>query len=151
VPQLARAWQQAAAGYGVRLQRRPFLGAWPTWQQLLLQHLASEAVEGQQLLWLHHPLEGPLAARYLQHLALLLRAPGLSASFSAPLTGLEMPPAAGSLQLQPFTLAANRLSETLATVVAERFNAEASPVVLPPLLEQPALRGGLLRALTSLP
>ncbi|MBM5803470.1 MAG: hypothetical protein FJ078_05045 [Cyanobacteria bacterium K_DeepCast_35m_m2_155] len=151
VPQLAHAWQQQAAAHGVRLRRRPFLGAWPIWQQLLVQHLASEAVEGQQLLWLHHPLEGPLAARYLQHLAALQQAPGLSAPFSAPLQGLEWPTAAESLLLQPFTLAANRLSETLAAAVAERFNAEAGPVVLPPLLEQRVLRGALLHALTSLP
>jgi len=151
VPQLAHAWQQAAAAHGVRLQRRPFLGAWPTWQRLLVRHLKPQATEAQPLLWLHHPLEGPLAARYLQHLAALLRAPGLSAPFSAPLQGLEWPAAAGSLLLQPFTLAANRLSETLAAAVAERIAPESQAFVLPPLLEQPALRGALLRALTSLP
>jgi len=154
VPQLARAWQTAAVSHGVRLQRWPFLGAWPVWQQLLVQHLnrpMPDEPHGGALRWLHHPLEGSLAARYLEHLATLLQAPGLSVPFAPPLLGLEWPTAAGLLPLQPYTLAANRLSETLAAAVAERPNAEASLVVLPPLLEQPALRSGLLRALTSLP
>lgn len=153
VPRLAGAWHRAAAGHGVDLQRRPFLGAWPQWQQSLAQHVnrLDADAPGRQLLWLHHPLEGGLAARYLQHLAGVLKAPGCSAPFGRPLADLEVWPGCAPLRLQPLTLAANRLSESLRAAVAERFEPGPCPELLPPLLEQQALRGALLRALTSLP
>ena len=81
----------------------------------------------------------------------MLQAPVRSAPFGRPLASLSRQEGSASVVLQPLTLAANRLSERLPESVTELFAPGDSPEVLPPLLDQPALRAGLLRALTSLP
>jgi len=152
VPRLAAAWRRAARQRGLRLRRQPFLGGWPAWQHTLQVHFDAlrTAAPSQQLIWLHHPLDGSLAGRYLQHLAAVLQAPPCRAPFGSPLEALAETALAGPLLLQPLTLAANRLSETLADAVAQQ-QGSGPVVVQPPLLEQSGLRAGLLRALTSLP
>ena len=64
LPAIVRHWSAFA-----RVQRWPFLGAWPRWQAALARELAGLATQDSQPaarpLLLHHPLEGPLAARYL--------------------------------------------------------------------------------------
>jgi hypothetical protein len=146
VPAIAAAWcARARAAGNLPLRRVPFLGAWPRWQVALAQALASAAATaGTPPCWLHHPLEGPLAARFLRHLAAVLGCPGEAAPYSAVAADLAVC-SRGPALLQPLTLAANRLSESLTMGVR-------SPVsVLPPLLESPALREVLLAALEDLP
>ena len=81
VPALAAIWRAAARAPGagpIPLRRFPFLGAWPAWQRLLAAELTRRA-GGLPWHWLHHPLEGPLARRYLDYLAAVL---GLGWRFS---------------------------------------------------------------------
>jgi len=148
LPALAAAWRTRAAAEGpIALRRLPFLGAWPRLQRALAQELARQrglaAAEGPAY-WLHHPLEGPLARRFLAHLAAVTRCPGVATPYGSPLAPGQ-PFASGPCLLLPLTLAANRLSESLGR--------QARPPlrVLPPLLENPALREVLLQALTALP
>ena len=112
----------------------PFLGAWPSWQQALrleLQRL------GPAPLLLHHPLEGPLAARYLAHLGRVCGARCQATPYSADhLAELQLTLSAPAL---PLALAANRLTDQLADQVG------------PPLLQRPALRSLLLDQLEALP
>jgi hypothetical protein len=104
---------------------------------------------------LHHPLEAPLGQRYLAHLAALLGGPGLATPYTASTADLHLQPG-GSVVLLPLTLAANRLSESLASAFR---SADHPPVaassevltLLPPLLDNPALRQFLLSALEVLP
>ena len=84
-------------------------------------------------------------------LAAVLAAPGLAAPYTEPTEALKARPA-DPLVLLPLTLAANRLSESL----ADRLTDASSPfpgtwTLLPPLLEIPALRQHLLSALEALP
>ncbi len=143
LPMLARAWRHRAhAAGGLDLWRCPFLGSWPTWQRQLRRQLLALAA-GQPLLWLHHPLEGPLGARYLAHLTQLLGHPGLAAPLEA-----GMPRPAGLQEpglLVPWSLAANRMSEALAAggqLPGQR--------LLPPFLQVPGLRHSLLELLSAL-
>lgn len=136
VPAIAAQWRGAAPGVGVR--RHAFLGAWPAWQRLLAGEW-SRLAAGRTLLWLHHPLEGGLAQRYLSHLSAGVGYPGMAVSYSDP----QPRPAA---VLAPLTLAPNRLSESLKM---ERLAPPAE--VLPPLLELPGVRDFLLSALEVLP
>ncbi|MFO0016616.1 MAG: CbiX/SirB N-terminal domain-containing protein [Synechococcaceae cyanobacterium] len=144
LPALAQAWRERARGQGaLELWRQPFLGAWPAWQQQLRRQLIALAA-GQPLLWLHHPLDGPLGARYLEHLSRLLGHPGQPAPLEA---GIPRP--AGLREpglLVPWSLAANRMSEALAA---------SDPLpgqrLLPPLLQIPSLRHTLLELLSALP
>ncbi|MFZ9849949.1 MAG: CbiX/SirB N-terminal domain-containing protein [Vulcanococcus sp.] len=151
LPAIAAAWQARAAAQvehangPIALRRLPFLGAWPAWQRALAEALARAASQhGAAPLWLHHPLQGALPQRFLGHLAAVLRAEGLPAPYTAAVQelGLET---RGRLLLQPLTLAANRLSESLSMGVS------SSSHVLPPLLENPALRQLLIAALEDLP
>lgn len=139
LPQIACRW--GALG---PLQRLPFLGAWPGWQQRLAELSAEHAGCGRSLLWLHHPLEGPQAQRYLAHFVRRCGGTALSASFTDPDAGLPLPQGQGRIW-QPLTLAANRLTETLESLPLR----EAE--LRPPLLQQPALRDFLLEQLTALP
>ena len=143
LPALARAWRQRArAAGGLDLWRCPFLGAWPTWQRQLRRQLLALAAD-QPLLWLHHPLEGPLGARYLAHLTQLLGHPGQAAPLEA-----GMPRPAGLREpglLVPWSLAANRMSEALTAsgqLPGQR--------LLPPFLQVPGLRHTLLELLCAL-
>jgi CbiX len=146
LPAIAAAWCARAQQAGdLSLRRLPFLGAWPRWQAALAETLASTAAtSGLPPCWLHHPLEGPLAARFLSHLAAVLGCPGEAAPYSADAADLAVC-SRGPVLLQPLTLAANRLSESLAMGVQPPVS------VLPPLLEIPALRQVLLTALEDLP
>ena len=149
VPAIAATWRaQVARQPGVVLRRRPFLGAWPAWQRALAAALAAAPGPAR---WLHHPLEGALAGRYLRHLAAVLGHPGLATPYSAAAVDLVLPPGV-PLRLLPLTLAANRLSESLQGSLASAPPAADPPLtLLPPLLEIPAVRQFLLSALEALP
>ena len=147
LPAIACHWRRAAAAQEagpLPLRRWPFLGAWPQWQRLLAVELA-KAAGGGPCHWLHHPLEGPLAKRYLDHLAVVLGCQGVSTPYTA--QGSELGPwAQKTATVMPLTLAANRLTESLT-------QAQLPPglAVLPPLLELPTLRQFLISALEALP
>ena len=145
LPLLAATWRARAP---LCLRRRPFLGAWPAWQALLREVLAEAAAAAGHphgRLALHHPLQGPLPARFLRHLEQVLGWPLLAAPY-------QQEPAAWATQLgdaallAPLTLAANRLSESL------NMGTMASPTaVLPPLLDLQPVREFLLASLEALP
>jgi hypothetical protein len=145
LPALAAAWRVEAAAAQVCLRRLPFLGAWPRWQRALAASLHSAAAAaGAAPSWLHHPLEGPLAARFLSHLETVLGCPGEATPYSA--SAIELACCSrGPALLLPLTLAANRLSESLT------MGTQPPVQVLPPLLEIPALRQLLITALEDLP
>ena len=155
LPAIAGRWRGLAGPAGVALRRLPFLGAWPAWQRQLAGRCAADRQAGLDPLWLHHPLEGPLAARYLDHLARRLSAPGLATPYSA--QARELPLAGPSpVALLPMTLASNRLSETLQAAARA---ADPSPQppgqppvrLHPPLLQQAPVRQFLIDALEVLP
>jgi hypothetical protein len=119
----------------------PFLGAWPCWQRALAFEVAQGATDRARPRWLHHPISGPLAVRYLAHLervtsATCIQIPGDYGDLVA---------LAGEQQgvFMPLCLGASRLSEGLAPLLGEAAAA--------PLLARPALRERLLRALEVLP
>jgi len=126
----------------------PFLGAWPAWQIALAAELGALAdaatgagrVPAPPLL-LHHPLEGPLAHRYLEHLQRRLGCRCLAAPYSS--TDPEEPALAIDGPVLPLALAANRLTERLEPRLGR---AQAAP-----LLERPRLRQLLLDHLAALP
>jgi sirohydrochlorin ferrochelatase len=136
VPAIAAHWRRHT-----RVQRLPFLGAWPSWQQalrreLLALHGAADPGQGEPLL-LHHPLASALAERYL---GLLGRATGcrtLATPYSAP--DPEDPPLSFAAPALPLVLAANRLTDRLGEEIGV------------PLLQRPALRAELLDTLEALP
>jgi sirohydrochlorin ferrochelatase len=129
LPAIVRHWRRHTP-----VQPWPFLGGWPSWQQALRQELHGL---GPDPLLLHHPLEGPLAGRYLAHLARVCGARCLATPYSAEhLAELQLTLAAPAL---PLALAANRLTDQLAGQVG------------PPLLQRPALRNLLLAQLEALP
>ena len=154
---IARDWrrrlssQQGVALHGVSLQRRSFLGAWPAWQQFLATQLRQVA-GGRSCCWLHHPLDGELAHRYVALLSHVLGYPGVSAPYSAAMDQLG-PVAANSTVVQPLTLAANRLTESLeASVMSEPETGSNRRIqLLPPLLQQLEVREFLLTSLEVLP
>ncbi|MFN9620632.1 MAG: CbiX/SirB N-terminal domain-containing protein [Synechococcaceae cyanobacterium] len=134
------------------VRRWPFLGAWPLWQQALAAEAGATAAapvaapgaalaeEAARPLLLHHPLDGPLATRYLQHLerrcgALCRPAPYSSADPEELALTIRGP-------VLPLALAANRLTEALQPRLGE---------AAAPLLERPRLREALLLALEALP
>jgi len=116
VPAIARAWRSRLdPGPAIALQRYPFLGSWPAWQQLLAAKLADRQAFAA-IHWLHHPLDGPLAQRYLAHLGAVLGSTGLATPYTAQLADLVLPvdrPEPGSVAVLPLTLASNRLTDTL--------------------------------------
>ena len=153
IPAIAAHWRLQGA-----VRRRPFLGAWPAWQRALAAELAALASVGAadpqspgqplpQPLLLHHPLEGPLARRFFAHLEACTGARCVPASYTDPsgegllsslipasIAGPPAPP-----PLLPLALAANRLTDNLASLVG------------PPLLQRPRFRQLLLAELESLP
>lgn len=136
LPAIVRHWSAFA-----RVQHWPFLGAWPLWQAALAKELAGLAMQDCQPadrpLLLHHPLEGPLAARYLTSLERRTGAQCVATPYSADhLAQLKLTLAAPALAL---ALAANRLTDQLAEQVG------------PPLLQRPGLRQLLLAELEALP
>ena len=146
IPAIAAHWRLQGP-----MRRLPFLGAWPAWQRALAEELGALAARAKapvsQPLLLHHPLEGPLARRFLAHLEACTGARCVPASYSdpngegllsslipAPLAGAPAPP-----PLLPLALAANRLTDSLASLVG------------PPLLQRPRFRQLLLAELEALP
>lgn len=138
IPAVARHWRALAGVEGLR--RVPFVGAWPAWQQALAAEVRQlrVAVAADPQPWLlHHPLEGPLAPRYLGHLALVTGACLQATSYSADqLASLQLSLSAPAL---PLALAANRLTDQLADRVG------------PALLQRPRFRQVLLEQLGALP
>lgn len=131
------------------VRRLPFLGSWPLWQRALaaeLRDLAAMAADPAQLpLLLHHPLQGPLAERFLGLLAHHCSARCLAAGFEG---AAELPWRAGGAAavtpaVLPLALAANRLTDTL--------RLQAPELAACPLLERPPLRRLLLESLAALP
>ena len=121
----------------------PFLGAWPLWQQALATATAALAAEsgGTRPVLLHHPVEGNLPRRYLQHLEHGCQADCLPPPPVASLPGESSVVLARPLL--PLVLAANRLTESL----EPRIGSAASA----PLLQRPWLRRQLLSLLEALP
>ena len=156
VPAIARAWRtRLGPGPAIALQRYPFLGAWPAWQHLLAAQLADRQAYAA-IHWLHHPLEGSLAQRYLAHLGTVLGSAGLPTPYTAQLADLVLPvdrPEPGPVAVLPLTLASNRLTDTLdaGQRMALPPGQARPPQPLPPLLQQPAIRQFLLTALEALP
>jgi sirohydrochlorin ferrochelatase len=136
IPAIVRHWG-AMAGVG-RLGRVPFVGAWPAWQQALAAEVRQLPSAGSQPpLLLHHPLEGGLGGRFLDHLARVSGARLRATPYSAEeLAELQLSLSAPAL---PLALAANRLTDQLADRVG------------PPLLQRPRFRQVLLERLGELP
>ena len=151
LPALALAWRSAAkaalgesAASRLSLRRHPFLGSWPTWHALLVEKL-EHAAAGRPWIWLHHPLQGRLAQRYLQHLARVLGRVGLAAP--EPGQPLELPEGVGATGLVvPLGLAPSRMAESLNMGGL----APCTWEVLPPLLDLPGVRTFLLDRLEAL-
>ena len=139
LPGIAARWRALGT-----LERLPFLGAWPCWQQQLAALVAEQTGRSRSVLWLHHPVEGELALRYRDHLVRRCGGAALAASFTDPASGLPLPQRQDQIW-QPLALAANRLTETLELLPLR--DAELRP----PLLQQPALRRFLLERLAALP
>ncbi len=150
IPAIAAHWRLQGP-----VRRLPFLGAWPAWQRALAAEMAElceraaqpPAQPPPQPLLLHHPLEGPLARRFLAHLEACTGARCVPASYSDPsgeglLSSLIPAPIAGAPApppLLPLALAANRLTDSLASLVG------------PPLLQRARFRQLLLAELEALP
>lgn len=129
LPAIVRQWRRHAP-----VRAWPFLGAWPCWQQALRQELQAL---GPGALLLHHPLEGPLPARYLAQLERACGGRCRATPYSAEhLAELQLTLSAPAL---PLALAANRLTDQLGDRVG------------PPLLQRPVLRALLLDQLEALP
>jgi len=119
------------------LRRLPFLGAWPRWQQELAEALGEAQAQGWRPELLHHPLGGPLAARYPQ---------ALSQRLGLPCRPWDVAAYSGERALLvPLAVAANRLSETL-----QRWDRPPGVQVWPPLLQQLRFRRLLLEQLLLL-
>ena len=150
VPQLTAAWGSAAGDAlpdapRPALRRIPFLGAWPQWQRQLADQLHRLAA-GRPWCWVHHPLQGALAQRYLTHLGRHLGRAGVPAAEAD--QPLQLPPLAGpSALVVPLALAPNRMAESLNMDAAVPQGWE----VLPPLLGLPAMRSVLLDRLEAEP
>jgi len=149
LPALASAWGAAAVqraeGPAPSVQRRPFLGAWPDWQTRLAAEVHAAAA-GRPWAWVHHPLQGRLAHRYLEHLGRVLGQAGQPAP--EPGQSPVLPQERGEAPLVlPLSLAPSRIAESLNM---EGVLPQASEV-LPPLLELPSMRTFLLDRLEALP
>ena len=104
---------------------------------------------------MHHPLEGPLASRFLAHQTVVFGCRGLATPYTAETDGIssDLPSPA---VLVPLTLAANRLTDRLMASPGVFATAGAAPAsgcfaLVPPLLDLAALRQFLLSALEVLP
>ena len=138
----------AEMGHRFPLRRLPFLGSWPTWQRALaaeVHELAASLGPLRVPLLLHHPLQGPLAERFLSLLAKRCGAVCLPASFEDA-TSLPWHHESGGAHdpaVLPLALAANRLTDSL--------QALAPGMGAVPLLQRPRLRQVLLETLEALP
>ncbi|MEB3194239.1 MAG: CbiX/SirB N-terminal domain-containing protein [Cyanobacteriota bacterium] len=134
VPRRVARWRAAGA-----VRALPFLGAWPAWQAALaeeVKRLAAPTGAATALL-VHHPVEGSLPQRYLDHLATLCGARCLAVPYSWADGSLATPLPQGPAL--PMALAASRLTEGLGAWLG------------PPLLARPHCRQGLLELLVALP
>lgn len=118
---------------GATVTMLPFLGAWPSWWTLVGEALRPLALPDSVLV--HHPLRPGVADRFLQDLSDRLALPLLP--FDQWPDHLQQHPAAHPL---PLALAPNRMTEALS---------EAGH--LPPLLDHPLIRQGLIDLLAALP
>ncbi len=150
LPALVAGWRAATAGAlpegpGPSVGWRPFVGSWPAWQSLV-GDVVREAAAGRPSAWLHHPLQGPLAQRFLHHLARVWGQAGVPAAEPGPALRLALDPE-GSALLVPYGLAPSRTAESL------NMEGVVPPAweVLPPLLELPSVRTFLLDRLEALP
>jgi hypothetical protein len=150
LPAVAAHWRRQGP-----LRRLPFLGAWDVWQQALadevaaLQALSRLPIDEKSAaggsgdptlpspVLLHHPLEGPLARRYLTLLGRRCGARCVAAPYSS--AENEEPPLAIDGPALPLALAANRLTET------------GGGLYGPPLLARERCRSALVKALEALP
>lgn len=144
VPAIAAHWRRWGP-----VRRLPFLGAWPLWQRALADEVAAAVVAAApnakaagtasdaRPRLLHHPLEGPLAARFLAHLQAITQAECRATPYSS--ADVEEPILPISGPVLPLALAANRLTESL----GERLGA--------PLLDRPRFRRVVLQRLEALP
>lgn len=149
LPQLTAAWGLAAAealqGVPPPVRRLPFLGAWPAWQRQLADEL-HRAAAGRAWCWVHHPLQGALAQRYLAYLGRRLGRAGVPAAEADQF--LQLPPLPGTSALVvPLALAPNRMAEALNMDAAVPQGCE----VLSPLLSLSAMRSVLLDRLEAEP
>ena len=129
VPQIASRMQREGAVVSVL----PFLGAWQCWWSLVAEALKPFAVPGSVLV--HHPLSSEEADRFLLQLSERMGLPLLS--FDHWFDYQQSHPESRPLML---ALAPNRMTEALS---------EAGPV--PPLLDHPLIRQGLIDLLAALP
>lgn len=151
LPALVAGWRAAAAtavpggAILISVGRRPFLGAWPAWQALVAD-LVQQVAAGRPQAWLHHPLQGELAQRFLSHLGRVFGQSGLPAAEPGQALRTNLDPAAAAL-LVPYGLAPSRTAESL------NMEGVVPPAweVLPPLLELPSVRTFLLDRLEALP
>lgn len=134
VPQRLRRWRHAGP---VRVL--PFLGAWPAWQASLAMEVRRLADQqgGARPLLVHHPVDGSLPQRYLNHLASLCGVRCLALPYA---TGdgegqAPLPP----VTALPLALAASRLTDRHGSWLG------------PPLLARPDCRRALLELLVDLP
>ena len=150
LPAVAAHWRRQGP-----LRRLPFLGAWDVWQQALADEVVAlqahsrlpidekSAAGGSgdptlpSPVLLHHPLEGPLARRYLTLLGRRCGARCVAAPYSS--AENEEPPLAIDGPALPLALAANRLTET------------GGGLYGPPLLARERCRSALVKALEALP
>jgi len=136
VPAIAAHWRRRGP-----VRRLPFLGAWPPWQRALAEEVAEAVartkVKGVGPRLLHHPLEGPLAARFLVHLQAITQAECHPTPYSS--TNAEESILAISGPCLPLALAANRLTDSL----GDRLGA--------PLLARARCRHVVLQQLEALP
>jgi hypothetical protein len=135
IPAIAAAWSRLGP-----LRRVPFLGAWRAWQEAIaaeLRDLAARSGSTSPPLLLHHPLEPGLADRYLRHLSHRCSARCRATPYTASdLEDLTLTTLGAAL---PLALAANRLTESLPTVLG------------PPLLQRPRFQAVLVGQLEALP
>ena len=127
------------------VRRVPFLGSWPHWQRALAVEVESLAATGRPPLLLHHPLQGPLAERFLALLARRCGALCRPVAFEddPALSGLSRGGSSPDPAALPLALAANRLTDSLQARVPAWDSR--------PLLARPRLRQVLLEALEALP
>lgn len=130
------------------LRRLPFLGSWPLWQRALaaeVRELAASVDTAGAPLLLHHPLQGPLAERFLSLLSRRCGAVCLPASFedATALPWRHEGRRGAHPAVLPLALAANRLTDSLLAL--------APGMGAMPLLQRPRLRQVLLETLEGLP
>ena len=129
VPEIALRMQRE----GAEVTALPFVGAWQCWWSLVAEALEPYAVQDSVLV--HHPLSSEEADRFLLQLSERMGLPLLS--FDHWSDYQQSHPEARPLML---ALAPNRMTEALS---------EAGSV--PPLLDHPLIRQGLIDLLAALP